>query len=122
MTPAPDVVEGDGGVCPHMLWAMWEEDAAGVDAHIGFWRTSDGRIAIQSMQSNADVRGRAMLQWIATLGMPVHVVEVIPGSMDFWEAMQEEGLIEEWEAATGWPSDLEGLAVPFPEACTKADA
>lgn len=122
MTCAPDVVEGDDMQCPHMLWAMWDEDQEGVDAHIGFWRTSDGRIAIQAMQSNADVRGRAMLEWIATLGLPVHVVEVIPESMGFWDAMHEAGLIVEWEPATGWPSDLEKLAVAFPQACTRIEA
>ena len=122
MTPMPDVVEGDDSLCAHILWAMWDEDDGGVDAHIGFWRTSDGRIALQGMQSNGDIRGRTMLQWLATLGLPVHVIEAVPEAIGFWERMREEGLVVDWEPATGWPSDLEALAVPFPEAISRGTA
>ena len=116
----PEVVEGDNHRCPHMLWAMWEEDEEGVDAHLGFFRTRDGLIAIQSMQSNRDVRGRDMLKWIAGYGLPVHVVEVVPEAMGFWDRMMAEGRVVQWDPATGWPSELERRAVSFPEALKEA--
>ena len=116
MTPEPDVVEGDDSRIANILWAMWEEDDDGVDAHIGFWRTSDDRLAVQSMQSNRDVRGRDMLRWLARYGMPVHVVEAIPEAYGFWDRMRGEGLIVDWLPADGLASDLERLSVPFPEA------
>lgn len=116
MIRAPEVVEGDGMQCAHMMWAMWEEDDDGDDAHIGFWRTSDDRIVIQAMQSNADVRGRDMLKWIGGYGLPVHVVEVVPEAAGFWERMADERAIKDLEYATGWPSRLERLAVPLGDA------
>lgn len=109
----PDVVEGDDNRCPHMMWAMWEEDADGDDAHIGFWRTGDGRIAIQSFQSNIDIRGRDMLDWMKRYGLPIEVVEAIPDAIAYWERMLGEGRIAGWEPATGWPSALERIAVPL---------
>lgn len=109
----PDMVEGDDDRCPHMMWAMWEEDAEGDDAHVGFWRTSDGRIAVQSFQSNLDVRGRGMLDWLKRYGLPIAVVDAVPDAAGYWARMLSEGRISHWEPATGWPSDLEGKAVPL---------
>lgn len=112
ITP-PEVVAGDDSRTRHMMWAMWDEDSNGQDAHIGFWRTSDGRIAVSAMQSNLDVRGRAMLQWLAGYALPVHVVDVILEAIGFWDTMLEEGLICDWDPADGFDSPLERLSIPL---------
>lgn len=117
MTADPIVVEGDEGPIANILWAMWDEDGDGNDAHIGFWRTTDGRLAVQSMQSNREVRGRAMLQWLSRYGLPIHVVEAVPEAYGFWERMLDEGRIVDWQPADGLVSDLERISTPFPEAC-----
>lgn len=111
----PEVVEGDDHRRRHMMWAMWGEDAKGVDAHLGYWCTRDGRIVLQSIQANADIRGRAMLRWLTRYGLPIHVVEVIPQAVGFWRRMHAERLIAYWEPATGRASRLERAAVPFPQ-------
>lgn len=108
----PDVVEGDGHI-PNIMWAMWEEDEDDLDAHIGFWKTSDGRIAVQSLQANRNVRGRDMMRWLMRYGMPVHVVEAIPEAYGFWDRMMAEGLIIDWAPADGFTTELERLSVPF---------
>lgn len=93
------------------MWAMWPDDDDGDAAHIGFWRTRDGRIVVKSLVANAGVRGRAMLRWLAGYGLPIHVVEVIPTAMGFWDRMMAEGAIVDWEASDGFASPLEKLAV-----------
>ena len=120
MTPSPtksvldpDIVEGDECRMDHMMWAMFEEDDQGEDAHMGFWATSDGRLIIQSFQANADVRGRDMLVWLQRYGRPIHVVEVIPPAIGFWNKMRDEGLITDWDHANGEPSPLESLSIPL---------
>lgn len=113
MIVEPTVVEGECGTCAHMMWAMWDEDDEGVDAHIGFWRTRDGLMIVQSMQSNADVRGRDMLKWLERHRLPIHVVEAIPEAFGFWDRMMDEGIIATWEPATGMPSMLERRSVPY---------
>lgn len=111
----PDIVEGDDCRMAHLMWAMFEEDDQGDDAHIGYWATSDGRLIIQSFQSNSEIRGRDMLVWLQRYRLPIHVVEVIPPAIGFWEKMQREGLIADWDHADGEPSPLESLSIPLSE-------
>lgn len=110
---SPEIVGDDNPKRRHLMWAMWPEDAQGEGAHIGFWRTNDDRIVVKSLVANADVRGRAMMRWLAGYGLPVHVVEVIPTAMGFWDRMLEDGLIAEWDPSDGFASPLEKMAIPL---------
>ena len=95
--------------------ADWGRDGEGRGAHLAFWRTVDGRLALQDIQSNATTRGRDMVRWLSGHGMPVTVVEVIPQAVGFWDRMLRDGIIARWEGATGWPNPLERLATAWPE-------
>jgi len=95
----------------HQVWACWSDDDD-APAHAVFWRTSDGRIVLKGLVANARFRGRAMLRWIGRrYGLPIHVVEVIPSAVGFWNRMRQEGTIVGWEASDGYASPLERLAV-----------
>jgi hypothetical protein len=109
----PEIVADDNPRRRHLMWAMWPEDRNGDGAHMGFWRTRDGRIVVKSLVANADVRGRAMLRWLTGYGLPVHVVEVIPTAMGFWDCMVDEQLVADWDPSDGFASPLESLAVPL---------
>ena len=115
MTTRPDVTEARDPRRPHLMHADWGRDGDGRTAHLAFWRTVDGGIALQDIRSNAATRGRDMVRWLSGHGMPVTVVEVIPQAVGFWERMLHDGLIASWEAATGWPNPLERVATAWPE-------
>lgn len=122
MKPVPRVHAREDARRPHLIRADWGADDKGRSAHLAFWRTLDGRTVLHDIQSNRDVRGRAMLEWLLERGNPVSVIEVIPQATGFWDRMLACGLIAGWEAATGWPHALERLAVPWPEVVTRLDA
>lgn len=108
----PRVVGCDDARAAHQTWACWSDDDD-APAHALYWRTSDDRIVVKGLMANADFRGRDMLLWIGrTYGLPVHVVEVIPSAMGFWDRMLREGVIVDWEPSDGFASPLERLAVP----------
>lgn len=111
---APMTLKADGDPRRrHQMRACWSDDDDS-PAHAVFWCTSDGRIVLKSLVSNAAFRGRSMLGWISVrYGLPIHVVEVIPSAIGFWNRMLDEGTITAWQASDGHPSPLEGLAVPM---------
>jgi hypothetical protein len=112
MSALPEVMPIDDPRCRHQFWAMWGDDAEGDSAHLAFWRTKD-RIILKGMTANSKVRGRTMLEWLNRHGMPVHVVEVIPSAMSYWDKVMREGLIVDWEPSDGFPSPLEKKAVAW---------
>jgi hypothetical protein len=122
VTACPGVAEARDPRRPHLMRADWGRDGDGRTAHLAFWRTVDGGIVLQDIQSNAVMRGRDMVRWLSGHDMPVTVVEVIPQAVGFWERMLRDGLIARWEAATGWPNPLERMAAAWPEVVQAAPA
>lgn len=109
----PMIVENDDGRRLHQMWACWcdQDDAP---AHAVFWRTRDGRIVVKGLVANAEFRGRDMLLWLRdAYRLPIHVVEVIPSAMGFWDRMEQDGVITGWEPSDGYASALERQAVPL---------
>ncbi len=110
--PEPSVGRGDSEDIAYYYWAMWDEDEDDIEAHIGFWQTKDGRIVVNAFQSNKNIRGRDMLRWLGANDNKIIVVEVIYQAIGFYEVMQKESLIEQWEIAEGWGNKLEQDSVP----------
>ncbi len=116
--PPRSIREAEDPRRPHLLHADWGRDGDGTVAAMRFWRTSDG-VVLQDIRANAAVRGSEMLRWLAGFGRPVTVIEVIPQAEGFWRRMLGEGLISEWQAATGRAHPLEGDALPWIDAVSR---
>lgn len=107
MALTPDVVEDDGDVA-HAWFAEFDDEA-----NVRFWATRQ-YLVIQSFHSSEQVRGRAMLDWLATTyERPIAVVEATSLALGFWERMKEEGRVVRVDEATGDPSPLERQSVPL---------
>lgn len=66
--------------------------SVGVDddeAHVVFAQDARGALVLTSIHASAEVRGRAMLQWLrAEYGRPIHVYEVAYPAIGFWNRMR----------------------------------
>jgi hypothetical protein len=123
--PKPDVSEGEDRHTAHFMWATWS-DGDGCDdedpAMLGFFQAAGPKLVVQTIQASAGTRGRTMLAWASSQGMPVHVIEVVPETCSYFERMAGEGLVADWDPADGWTSPLYAASVPYGTTGTSADA
>lgn len=123
--PMPEIVDGEDRHTRHFMWANWPDEAIEDDdepAMLGFFVAAGPRLVVQTIQSSPAIRGRTMLEWAASQGMPVHVIEVIPETCPYFERMAAEGLVDGWDPADGWTSPLYAASMPYGATGTPPDA
>lgn len=92
-----EVYENDHGEHENEKSAIFSDKGDG--SHVTYVLDAKNNIRIQGIFADADgkIRGRQIVQWLNDhYGRPIIADEVAHGAEDFWNKMQDEGLINEW--------------------------